>query len=70
MSVSLVEQRSSLLVADKIRITNRLRVALKQYYPQMLEWFEHIDTHLFCDFFTRWSILFRVNLSYISNPIS
>jgi hypothetical protein len=36
--VCLVEQRRS-LVNDKIRITNRLRSALKQYYPQMLEWF-------------------------------
>lgn len=59
MLVSLVEQRRH-LVADKIRITNRLRVALKQYYPQMLEWFDHIDTHLFCDFLTRWPTLLQV----------
>lgn len=59
MLVSLVEQRRS-LVADKIRITNRLRVALKQYYPQMLEWFDHIDTLLFCDFLTRWPTLLQV----------
>jgi len=59
MLVSLVEQRRN-LVADKIRITNRLRVALKQYYPQMLEWFDHIDTHLFCDFLTRWPTLLQV----------
>jgi transposase len=59
MLVSLVEQRRH-LVADKIRITNRLRVALKQYYPQMLEWFDHIDTLLFCDFLTRWPTLLQV----------
>jgi len=59
MLVSLVEQRRN-LVADKIRITNRLRVALKQYYPQMLEWFDHIDTLLFCDFLTRWPTLLQV----------
>ena len=59
MLASLVEQRRN-FVGDKIRITNRLRVALKQYYPQMLEWFEHIDTPLFCDFVTRWPTLLQV----------
>jgi len=56
---ALVEQRR-LLVNDKIRITNRLRNALKQYYPQVLEWFVHIDTLLFCDFITRWPTLLQV----------
>ena len=59
MLASLVEQRRN-FVGDKIRITNRLRFALKQYYPQMLEWFEHIDTPLFCDFVTRWPTLLQV----------
>jgi transposase len=53
---SLVEQRRT-LVNDKIRVTNRLRHTLKQYYPQVLEWFEHIDTALFCDFIERWPTL-------------
>jgi transposase len=57
--LSLVEQRRR-LVNDKIRITNRLRNALKQYYPQTLEWFEHLDTTLFCDFITRWPTLVQV----------
>jgi transposase len=57
--VCLVEQRRS-LVNDKIRITNRLRSALKQYYPQLLEWFEHLDTVLVCDFITRWPTLKQV----------
>jgi len=56
---TLVEQRRT-LVDDKNRITNRLRVALKQYYPQTLEWFDHIDTPLFCDFLTRWPTLLQV----------
>jgi hypothetical protein len=47
--ICLVEQRRN-LVNDKTRITKRLRSALKQYYPQMLEWFEHLDTVLVCDF--------------------
>jgi transposase len=55
----LVEQRRR-LVNDKIRIINRLRNALKQYYPQTLEWFDHIDTRLFCDFIARWPTLKQV----------
>lgn len=55
---SLVEQRRR-LVNDRVRITNRLRYTLKQYYPQALEWFDHIDTPLFCDFITRWPTLIQ-----------
>ena len=57
--VSLVEQRRH-LVNDKVRITNRLRDALKQYYPQTLEWFDRIDTPIFCDFISRWPTLLQV----------
>ena len=57
--VSLVEQRRS-LVNDRVRITNRLRNALKQYYPQPLEWFDRIDTLLFCDFIERWPTLIQI----------
>ena len=56
---SLVEKRRN-LVDDKTRITNCLRSTLKQYFPQTLEWFEHIDTHLFCSFLTRWPTLLQV----------
>ena len=52
----LVEQRRT-LANDRIRITNRLRHALKEYYPQVLEWFKDIDTVLFCDFLERWPTL-------------
>ena len=51
--MTLVEHRRKLM-NDRVRITNRLRNALKQYYPQPLEWFDHIDTVLFCDFIRRW----------------
>lgn len=54
--MTLVEQRRQLM-NDRVRITNRLRSALKQYYPQPLEWFDHIDTPLFCDFIRRWPSL-------------
>ena len=56
---SLVEQRRR-LVNDRVRTTNRLRNTLKQYYPQPLEWFDRIDTFLFCDFITRWPTLHQV----------
>ena len=52
----LVEHRRKLM-HDRVRLTNRLRSALKQYYPQALEWFDHIDTPLFCDFIKRWPSL-------------
>ena len=57
--VSLVEQRRR-LVNDRVRITNRLRNTLKQYYTQALEWFDRIDTLLFCDFIERWPTLLQV----------
>jgi transposase len=56
---SLVEQRRH-LVNDRVRITNRLRYTLKQYYPQALEWFDRIDTRLFCDFIERWPTLIQI----------
>lgn len=52
----LVEQRRK-LVEDKKRFSNRLIYALKQYYPQLLEWFSHRDTDLFCQFINRWPSL-------------
>lgn len=57
--MTLVEQRRR-LVNDKTRITNRLRSTLKQYYPHTLEWFDHLDTLLFCDFILRWPTLKQV----------
>lgn len=55
----LVEQRR-MLVDDRKRTVNRLCYALKQYFPQALDWFEHRDTPLFCDFLTRWPTLQQV----------
>jgi transposase len=52
----LVEQRRR-LVSDKGRITNRLIYALKQYFPQAVEWFKDKDTVVFCDFLSRWPTL-------------
>ena len=52
----LVEQRRA-LVNDTTRITNRLTDALKQYFPQVLDWFRDKNTVMFCDFLTRWPTL-------------
>jgi len=52
----LVEQRRA-LVGDVGRVTNRITWALKQYFPQALEWFEDKNTVVFCDFITRWPTL-------------
>jgi transposase len=40
-----------------VRITNRLVNALKNYFPQPLQWFRDHDTVLFCDFLSRWPTL-------------
>jgi transposase len=45
------------LVGDKVRCTNRLTSALKNYFPQVLPWFPEKDTAIFCDFLSRWPTL-------------
>lgn len=45
----LVESRRK-LVGDKVRLSNRIIATLKNYYPQVLEWFEDKDTQVFCEF--------------------
>ncbi len=52
----LVEDRRA-LVDDKVRLTNRITAALKSYYPQALQWFDDIDTKIFCDFIAQWPTL-------------
>jgi transposase len=52
----LVEYRRR-LVGDKVRITNRLTSSLKNYFPQVLQWFSDKDTTIFCNFLSRWPTL-------------
>jgi transposase len=52
----LVEQRR-MLVNEVGRVTNRLSAALKEYFPQVLDWFKDKDTLVFCDFVSRWPTL-------------
>ena len=58
----LVEHRRR-LVGDKVRLTNRLTSALKNYFPHVLQWFQEKDTVLFCDFRSRWPTLKAVQLA-------
>ena len=52
----LVEYRRK-LVDDRKALTNRITAILKQYYPQVLDWFEEKDTSIFCDFLLKWPTL-------------
>jgi transposase len=58
----LVEHRRR-LVGDKVRLTNRLTSALKNYFPHVLQWFQEKDTVLFGDFLSRWPTLKAVQLA-------
>jgi transposase len=55
----LVEARDR-LKTDQSRFVNRLIQALKQYYPQPLEWFSERNTIVFCDFLAQWPTLEKV----------
>lgn len=43
-----------MLVGEKVRLTNRMTAALKNFYPQVLDWFEDKDTQVFCDFMSQY----------------
>jgi transposase len=58
----LVEHRRR-LVGDKVRLTNRLTSALKNYFPHVLQWFQEKDTGIFCDFLSHWPTLKAAQLA-------
>ncbi len=49
----LVENRRK-LVQDRVRLTNRITATLKNYYPQVVEWFKEKHTTIFIDFIQKW----------------
>src|SRR5215467_7333285 len=53
---NLVEERRK-LVDEKTAQSNRLTSDLKIYFPQMLDWFERLDTELVWDLLQRWPTL-------------
>ncbi|TWX62460.1 IS110 family RNA-guided transposase, partial [Colwellia hornerae] len=52
----LVEYRRN-VVQDSVDLSNKITAALKNYYPQVLEWFKEKDTFVFCDFILKWPSL-------------
>ena len=50
---NLVEERRK-LVDEKTAQTNRLTGDLKIHFPQLLDWFERLDTELVCTLLERW----------------
>ncbi len=55
----LVEARNRIR-GDQSRCVNRLIQALKQYYPQAVDWFNDHNTLVFCDFLKQWPTLATV----------
>ena len=53
---NLVEERRQ-LVEEKTAQSNRLTNHLKIYFPQMLEWFDRLDTELVCALLEQWPTL-------------
>ena len=45
------------LVQDRVRLTNRITHLLKEYFPQVLQWFRDKETAVFADFVERWPTL-------------
>ncbi len=45
------------VVQDRVDLSNRITATLKNYYPQVLDWFKEKDTRLFCDFLEKWPSL-------------
>jgi len=48
------------LVQDRVNLSNRITATLKNYYPQVLDWFKEKDTVVFCDFVSKWPSLDHV----------
>jgi len=45
------------LVQNRVDLSNTITAILKNYYPQVLDWFNEKDSILFCDFIARWPSL-------------
>jgi len=52
----LVEERRK-FVHEKTRYSNRLTAHLKMYFPQVLNWFDEIGSHIAVEFLERWPSL-------------
>lgn len=45
------------LVQDRVDLINKITATLKNYYPQVLDWFKEKDSLIFCDFIQKWPSL-------------
>lgn len=52
-----------MLVGEKVRLTNRITSALKNFYPQVLDWFEDKDTQVFCEFLSQYPDLHAAQIA-------
>lgn len=55
----LVEFRRQ-VVNQRVAFTNQLLQALKEYFPQALDWGGEVDTVMFCDFLSKWPTLEKI----------
>lgn len=55
----LVEYRRK-LVQDRVDVSNCITATLKNYYPQVIDWFNEKDTVIFCNFVIKWPSLTQV----------
>lgn len=55
----LVEYRRK-LVQERVNLSNWVTATLKNYYPQVLDWFNEKDTVIFCDFILKWPSLIEL----------
>lgn len=44
-------------VQERITLTNRITAIAKNYFPQVVDWFNEKDTIIFCDFVEKWPTL-------------
>jgi len=59
MLAQLLEYRRK-LVQNRVDLSNSITAYLKNYYPQVLDWFKEKDTVIFCDFVAKWSTLVAI----------
>ena len=45
------------IVQDRVNLTNRITATLKNYYPQVLDWYKEKDSLIFCHFIQKWPSL-------------
>ena len=58
-----------MLVEDRSRLINRVTYALKEYFPQVLDWFRDKHTDVFVDFVTRWPTLSAVQRAHCDTVV-